>query len=133
MSLRIHLSVSDSARRVALVRLLRADAGVTVVAHASDADVVVTDADQRQTSVVAREPRGHDALVPATPGQTLTPREREVLVLVSSGLGNTRIGDRLGISKSTVKYHLGAIFTKLGVHTRAEAVTIGIRSGLVLL
>ena len=46
---------------------------------------------------------------------------------VVDGLKNSEIGERLGISKSTVKYHLGAVFEKLGAHTRAEAVAMGLR------
>jgi DNA-binding CsgD family transcriptional regulator len=56
-----------------------------------------------------------------------------VLQLVAAGLGNARIGEQLGISTSTVKYHLGAVFAKLGVHSRAEAVATGMRGGIVLL
>jgi DNA-binding NarL/FixJ family response regulator len=55
-------------------------------------------------------------------GFGLTGREEEVLGLVSAGLTNASVADRLGISEKTVKNHLGAIFAKLGVRTRTEAV-----------
>ncbi len=61
----------------------------------------------------------------------LTDRELEVLRALSEGLGNKHIGARLGISPSTVKYHLQAIFSKLGVRTRSEAVSYGLRRGVV--
>ena len=63
----------------------------------------------------------------------LTPREVEVLALVGEGLSNKAIARRLGISAHTVKYHLEAIFAKLGVRSRAEAVTRGLRLGVHLL
>jgi DNA-binding CsgD family transcriptional regulator len=61
----------------------------------------------------------------------LTDRELEVLRALAEGLGNKHIGARLGISASTVKYHLQAIFSKLGVRTRSEAVSYGLRHGVV--
>jgi two-component system, NarL family, nitrate/nitrite response regulator NarL len=54
-----------------------------------------------------------------------------VLRALAEGLGNKQIGAQLGISPSTVKYHLQAIFTKLGVRTRSEAVSYGLRNGVV--
>ena len=61
----------------------------------------------------------------------LTDRELEVLRALAEGLGNKHIGARLGISPSTVKYHLQAIFAKLDVRTRSEAVSYGLRRGVV--
>jgi DNA-binding NarL/FixJ family response regulator len=61
----------------------------------------------------------------------LTDRELEVLRALAEGLGNKHIGAQLGISPSTVKYHLQAIFAKLGVSTRSEAVSYGLRRGVV--
>jgi DNA-binding NarL/FixJ family response regulator len=70
------------------------------------------------------------ATVPA-PG--LTPREIEVLGMLAEGLGNKVIAARLGISDHTVKTHVAAIFGKLGVSTRAEAVASAARLGLIML
>jgi DNA-binding NarL/FixJ family response regulator len=61
----------------------------------------------------------------------LTERELQVLRALAEGLGNKQIGAQLGISASTVKYHLQAVFAKLGVRTRSEAVSSGLRSGVV--
>lgn len=69
--------------------------------------------------------------VAADPG--LTPREREVLELLARGMGNKGVGRTLGISEHTVKAHVAAVFEKLGASTRAEAVAIGVRTGLLLL
>jgi two-component system, NarL family, response regulator YdfI len=68
-----------------------------------------------------------------TAGFSLTPREIEVLTRLGSGLGNKAIAHRLHISEHTVKFHISSIFQKLGVSTRTEAVTAGVRLGLILL
>ena len=65
--------------------------------------------------------------------EQLTPREIEILNLLAEGLGNKAIAPRLGISEHTVKFHLASIFTKLGVSTRTEAVTMGARLGVIML
>jgi DNA-binding CsgD family transcriptional regulator len=69
----------------------------------------------------------------AGPGQQLSPREAEVLNLLAAGLGNKQIAPRLGISEHTVKFHVTSIFNKLGASSRAEAVAIGLRRGLIIL
>jgi len=61
----------------------------------------------------------------------LTPREHDVLSLVGQGMSNKTIARKLGISAHTVKYHLEAVFTKLGVRSRAEAVSNGLRRGVL--
>ncbi len=63
----------------------------------------------------------------------MTTREIEVLLMVASGLGNKAIAKRLHISEHTVKFHISSIFQKLSVSTRTEAVTVGVRLGLILL
>jgi two-component system, NarL family, response regulator YdfI len=71
--------------------------------------------------------------VPAYSVPNLTLREIEVLMQISVGLGNKAIAHNLHISDHTVKFHISAIFQKLNVSTRTEAVTAGIRMGLILL
>jgi len=61
----------------------------------------------------------------------LTPREREMLVLVASGLTNDDISERLQLSRHTVKTHVNRAMTKIGVSERAQLVTIAYESGLV--
>jgi two-component system, NarL family, response regulator YdfI len=63
----------------------------------------------------------------------LTPREIEILRMMADGLGNKQIAVRLAISEHTVKYHISSILDKLGASGRTEAVTLGIRRGLVLI
>jgi DNA-binding NarL/FixJ family response regulator len=65
--------------------------------------------------------------------EPLTPRESEVLQMLASGLGNKEIAARLAISEHTVKFHVAAILGKLGAASRTQAVSLGIRRGLVLL
>jgi len=65
------------------------------------------------------------------PPATLSPREREVLQLVASGLENKQIARELGISDATVKTYLSGVFEKLDVRSRAEAVAVGFRYGIV--
>lgn len=68
---------------------------------------------------------------PAEDVPLLTPREREILGLVGEGLSNKAMARRLGISVHTVKSHLEALFNKLDATSRAEAVTKGLRGGVI--
>ena len=65
--------------------------------------------------------------------QTLSPREGEILNLLAAGLANKEIAWQLKISEHTVKFHIASLFNKLNASTRAEAVAIGARQGLILL
>jgi len=62
----------------------------------------------------------------------LTERQRDVLRLILKGYNNERIASELAIAPNTVKQHAHAIFTALGVSTRAEAVIAAMRHGLTL-
>jgi deazaflavin-dependent oxidoreductase (nitroreductase family) len=63
--------------------------------------------------------------------ENLTSRELEVLALLSQGLPNKLIARELGISEHTVKFHVSALYTKLGASSRTEAVSLGARHGLI--
>ncbi len=78
--------------------------------------------------VVARSP----APRPAPELEELTPREREILILVGGGLSNDEIADRLGISPATAKTHVSRILGKLAARDRAQLVVIAYESGLVI-
>ncbi|MGB2636609.1 MAG: response regulator transcription factor [Candidatus Acidiferrum sp.] len=65
--------------------------------------------------------------------EPLTARERDVLQMLSQGLGNKEIAVRLTISEHTVKFHVASILGKLGASTRTEAVSVALRRGLILL
>ncbi|MEV5766841.1 response regulator transcription factor [Micromonospora sp. NPDC052213] len=60
----------------------------------------------------------------------VTPREREVLTLITRGMSNTEIEQHLHLSRGTVKTHIGRLMTKLGVRDRAQLVIAGYESGL---
>lgn len=62
----------------------------------------------------------------------LTPRELEILGMMAEGLGNRAIARSLGISTHTVKFHVAAVLAKLGARSRAEAVAVGLRRGLLM-
>jgi DNA-binding NarL/FixJ family response regulator len=67
------------------------------------------------------------------PGQPLSPREVEVLMLVADGNPNKDIARKLFVSETTVKTHLAHIFTKLGVDDRTAAVTVALDRGIIRL
>ena len=64
--------------------------------------------------------------------EPLTDRELHILNLVADGLSNPQIARRLAISRNTVKFHVSSIISKLGATSRTEAVTIGIKRGLII-
>ena len=64
-------------------------------------------------------------------GPQLSPREREVLTLLSEGLGVAAIARRLYVSESTAKTHISKIYEKLGAANRAQAIMNAIRAGLL--
>lgn len=61
----------------------------------------------------------------------LTPREREILVLIAQGLSNSEIAEDLFVSATTVKTHVGNILAKLGVRDRVQAVIVAYETGLM--
>jgi DNA-binding NarL/FixJ family response regulator len=63
----------------------------------------------------------------------LTPRELEILEMLAEGTSNRAIASRLKISRYTVKFHVASILAKLGAGSRTEAVTLGVRRGLIAL
>jgi two-component system, NarL family, response regulator YdfI len=80
---------------------------------------------------LARSAAPRSLLAPLS--QPLTDREVEVLQMLAEGMANKTIARQLHISEHTVKFHISSIFAKLQVSSRTEAVTIGIRQGLILL
>jgi NarL family two-component system response regulator LiaR len=89
-------------------------------AHAGEAllDPVVA---ARLVEAVAETPDG--------PQERLTPRERQVLDLITRGFSNKRIALELGISEKTVKTHVGHVLAKLGVSDRTQAALYAVRAG----
>jgi NarL family two-component system response regulator LiaR len=68
---------------------------------------------------------------PPTIGSDLTSREREILELMVEGLSNPDIAEKLVVSRSTVKFHVSSILSKLGVSSRTQAVTLALQNKLV--
>ena len=68
---------------------------------------------------------------PAPPGHDLSPREKEVLQLMTQGLSNKLIAEQLVISSSTADFHVSNILGKLGAATRTEAVAIALQHNLL--
>ena len=99
-----------------VVRAVRAaHAGQTVI------DPVVA---ARLVETLAADDRGD-------PIDLLTPREREVLVLIGRGYANKRIALELGLAEKTVKAHVGHVLAKIGVSDRTQAAIAAVRAGLV--
>lgn len=82
---------------------------------------------------IAGEPASESDPGPKPHSAALTPREIEVLRLLADGASNKLIAHKLGISDHTVKFHVTSILSKLNAGTRTEAVTMGVRMGLVYL
>ncbi|MBV8551148.1 MAG: response regulator transcription factor [Acidobacteriaceae bacterium] len=103
-----------------------AEIAAAVMAAANDLTVLTSS--QARRWLPGSEPNGRprERLV-----EPLTPRELQVLRMLADGLGNKEIAGRLGISDHTAKFHVTQILAKLGAATRTEAVTIGIKRGLV--
>jgi DNA-binding NarL/FixJ family response regulator len=66
-------------------------------------------------------------------GAALTPRETEVLRMMADGAANKEIAWKLAISEHTVKFHVASVMGKLNASSRTEAVTRGLRRGLILM
>jgi DNA-binding CsgD family transcriptional regulator len=123
VKIRAFVAVRDPVLRRTLVTALKRDRDIVLVPVHEEADVVVDEAAVRPGVRLDFGAENGDG--------ALTRRELSVLRLVAHGLGNKEIAGELGISTHTVKYHLASLLAKLGVHSRTEAVTIGLRKGLV--
>jgi DNA-binding NarL/FixJ family response regulator len=128
--------VSDLVRH-GVKAILPADAGPREVSASLEAVAAGLSVFSPEALVALHEGGGRSTLPVNDARQTaytpLSPREREILALVAEGLGNKIVAARLGISEHTVKTHVTSIFEKLGAESRAEAVAIGARTGVILL
>jgi DNA-binding NarL/FixJ family response regulator len=125
-----HDAWTARARRSGVRAVLRHDAG----ADELEAALAAT-----QAGLLALHPdalQGVSTPVTASPAAapvTLTAREIEVLEMMAEGMSNRAIARHLKISSHTVKFHVAAMLGKLGARSRTEAVTAGIRHGLISL
>jgi two-component system, NarL family, nitrate/nitrite response regulator NarL len=135
------LMLTIEANELEVLNAVRAGASGYLLKDAELADIVAAiHAAAAGHSTIAAEVAGHLLLsvranhvgpVEVVPvGPTLSPREREVLTLVTDGCDNGGIGRRLYLSSSTVKHHVSRILGKLGVDNRVQAATFALRQGL---
>ena len=119
--------VGPASRRARLRREL--PEGLDVVGEADSLSDARQAHDADAYVVAAAPPRDEDDPVV----EPLTTRELDVLTALADGLSNKAIAARLGISDETVKFHLSAIFGKLGASNRTDAVRQALRKGLIVL
>ncbi|TMR95427.1 response regulator transcription factor [Nonomuraea basaltis] len=102
---------------------------VSAIRHVHEGDAVVSPSTLRRmldrfaAQLPSKEP------VAAT---DLTPREREVLLMVARGLSNMEIANGLEVAEATVKTHLGRVLAKLGLRDRAQVVVYAYEAGLIV-
>ena len=113
----IAVEIDDPVLADRLASLLGGIAGLRLAAPGEAATVAVVSRDP-QTTI---EPHGID----------LTPRERDVLVLMAEGASNKTIARQLGISVHTAKFHVGSVLDKLDATGRTDAVAHAARRGVI--
>jgi DNA-binding NarL/FixJ family response regulator len=133
--------VTDEISRADLRRLLHS--GVRAVLDRDAAQHEILSAVEAVSAgLTALAPEQMDLLLPSTADnhesepwlhEALTARESEVLTMLAEGASNKEIASRLNISEHTVKFHVSSILAKLGATTRTEAVSRGVRQGLIVI
>jgi two-component system, NarL family, response regulator YdfI len=119
------------------IPLLRGGARA-VLPHGVSAREIGIAIEAAAAGLMVLHPDGIDPSIPDHPltalsNGPLSNREIEVLRMLSEGLANKEIAYRLGISEHTVKFHVASLFQKLNASSRTEAVTLGVRQGLIML
>ncbi|KRR00998.1 transcriptional regulator [Bradyrhizobium valentinum] len=112
----VAIEIEDIAMVDRLASLLGGIAGIRLATPGEEAAV----------ALVSREPRAV-----AEPADILTPRERDVLLLIAEGASNKAIAKRLGISVHTAKFHVGSLLDKLDATGRTDAVAHAARLGVI--
>jgi len=119
-----------------IAEALRSGIRAVLSRHATASQIVAA-IEAAAAGFVVLQPSDLDGLLvspqPASLAEPLTPREIEVLGMLAEGQSNKSIAHRLGISEHTVKFHVTSIMGKLHAGSRTEAVTQGIRQGLIML
>jgi DNA-binding CsgD family transcriptional regulator len=114
----VAIEISDPALADRLASLIGSVAGFRLATSGEAAAVALVSRDAAQAAVV---PADID----------LTPRERDVLVLMAEGASNKAIARRLGISVHTAKFHVGSLLDKLDATGRTDAVAHAARRGVI--
>ena len=123
-----------TALSVAINAVITRDAGpeeLQLALQAADAGFVLLHPTSVRGLALESGPHGANDTTPEEWPEELTAREDQVLRLMSIGLGNKEIASRLAISEHTVKFHISSILGKLNATSRTEAVSLGIRKGLI--
>ena len=151
--IRVYIDAGSAITRSGLELILTSNPAIEIVHDASEADVVVgaqrtfsLDVTADQIVAAVHAAAAGLLVMPAGEGvsfqspmheptqetvEPLTPREMDVLEMLAEGLSNKMIAHRLSISDHTAKFHVNSILAKLDAGTRTEAVTRGIRLGLI--
>jgi DNA-binding NarL/FixJ family response regulator len=151
--IRVYIDADSAITRSGLESVLARDPSVQIAHNPAEADVVIgvrgalsreaTPAQIRAAVHVAAAgllvmpAEDGPAFLPHSPAEqmaeALTAREMDVIEMLAEGLSNKMIAHRLSISDHTAKFHVNSILAKLNAGTRTEAVTRGIRLGLIKL
>ena len=133
--------ITDEVSRADLRRLLHS--GVrAVLGHEAAQHEILAAIEAVSAGLTALAPEQLDLLLPSTADndesepwlhESLTARESEVLAMLAEGTSNKEIAARLKISEHTAKFHVSSILAKLGATTRTEAVSRGVRQGLIVI
>jgi DNA-binding NarL/FixJ family response regulator len=150
--IRVYIDSDSAITRSGLESMLSVDPSIEIVHDASDADVVVGERGALSSELVPEQIRAAvhvaaagllvmpaEGLLPHSSSsssgepmtEALTAREMDVIEMLAEGLSNKMIAHRLSISDHTAKFHVNSILAKLNAGTRTEAVTRGIRLGLI--
>lgn len=125
---------SARALRAGVRAILERDAASDEIRAAIDAaHLGIVTLDPELAAAFASLVRSDSIEPPAGAAGDLTAREVEVLRMLAEGLANKEIASRLGVTDHTIKFHISSILGKLGAATRTEAVTMGVRMGLIVL
>ena len=111
--LRIAIHVDEPARAARLAEIIEQAPGLRIAETGEAPDLILSAAGSGEH------------------GFELTPRERDVIALLAEGLSNKAIGQRLGISPDTVKFHVGRLIDKLDATGRTDAVAHAARRGII--
>jgi two-component system, NarL family, response regulator YdfI len=131
----------DDASRSELMRALHVGARALLPRDAQPSEIFAA-IEAAAAGLTSFGPDELDLLLPAANSiehehepalEALSAREVEVLALMAQGLANKNIADRLAISEHTVKFHVSSILSKLAASSRTEAVTKGLRDGLLVI
>lgn len=132
--------ITDDLSRSDLHRLLQAGVRAVLQRDATQEEIIAA-IEAVAAGLTALAPEQMDLLLPAADNEesepwvheALTSREAEVLAMLAEGASNKEIAAQLSISEHTAKFHVSSILSKLGASTRTEAVSRGVRQGLIVI